>query len=165
MTAARTGVPLADRIMERVTPEPTTGCWLWLGAVGRGGYGNLVFDGVAIAAHRAAFWAFNGDVPAGMSVLHHCDTRSCVNPAHLWVGSQAENMADMLKKGRNRPRPVTGSRNVQSKLTEADIAPICALAPVLPQRRIASIFGVTQLVVSRIVRGLTWKHVVRPVHP
>lgn len=93
---------LRDRFDDKWTPEPNTGCWLWLAAGGRGGYGviKLPHSKKNSSAHRVAFELYVGPVPPGMCVLHRCDTRACVNPAHLFLGTYEDNAHDMIRKGR-----------------------------------------------------------------
>jgi len=76
-------------------------CWLWNGAKNWAGYGRLKFERSYFLAHRLAYAATKGVVPKGMRVLHRCDTPACVNPDHLFLGSQADNVRDMCSKGRH----------------------------------------------------------------
>ena len=95
---------LADRWQAKVSPEPMSGCWLWTGAVKELGYGVIGLgtrqQGTA-KAHRVGWELRHGAIPAGMNVLHRCDTPSCVNPAHLFLGTLKDNAQDCVRKGRN----------------------------------------------------------------
>lgn len=94
---------MADRIMAASTPEPNTGCWLWLGSTGNSGYGKLRIGHTQdVSAHRASFATFKGLIPSGMCVLHSCDVRLCVNPDHLFIGTKSDNTRDMVRKGRHK---------------------------------------------------------------
>lgn len=88
-----------QRFMSRVSPEALTGCWLWTGAM-QHGYGKIRVVMKDVRAHRASWEIHNGPIPDGMCVLHKCDTPLCVNPAHLFLGTQQENIADKQSKGR-----------------------------------------------------------------
>lgn len=143
----KVGATLAQRIERLSIPEPNTGCWFWIGSDANG-YGKLKIDGRFITAHRVSFEAFNGPVN-GMQVLHRCDQPLCVNPEHLFLGSRADNMADMSRKGRSRP-PRIGRR-----LTSTIAAQIRADAST---RSVAARkFGVSQKTISQIRSGETWK--------
>ena len=100
--------------MNFVSPEPMSGCWLWTGCGSLCGYGRFGAGGHyggLIPAHRQAWMLFRGPIPDGLEVAHKCDVRWCVNPDHLWLATHAENMADMLAKGRRKDGPVYGDRN------------------------------------------------------
>lgn len=82
--------------------EPVTecGCRIWTGGLTTKGYGKLSLDGKEVGAHRAAWIEANGPIPDGMWVLHRCDTPACINIDHLFLGTPADNTADMIQKGR-----------------------------------------------------------------
>jgi hypothetical protein len=83
----------------------TDSCWIWTGAVGNNGYGGFGFRGSMNArSHRVSWILFRGEIPDKIKVLHKCDVRRCVNPDHLFLGSTADNAADMVRKGRSRLR-------------------------------------------------------------
>lgn len=77
-----------------------TGCWLWQRYKNKNGYGQIRISNSNWYAHRASYAIYRGDIPVGMCVCHSCDTPSCVNPAHLWLGTRKENSQDMSRKGR-----------------------------------------------------------------
>lgn len=87
------------RFIEKVSFEALTGCWIWSGAV-QHAYGKFRIGLKEVRAHRASWEIHKGPIPDGMSVLHQCDTPLCVNPDHLFIGTQQENMNDRKTKGR-----------------------------------------------------------------
>jgi len=89
-----------DRFMEKVQPEPMSGCWLWDGAITGGGYGEMRYLDRRQDAHRVAWMIHRGEIPDGLYVLHRCDVKLCVNPDHLFLGTQKQNIHDMMRKGR-----------------------------------------------------------------
>lgn len=91
---------LSDFLARHSVPEPNSGCLLWLRCVGSNGYGNTGVNCGHQYAHRAAWAAAYGPIPAGLCVLHHCDVRSCINPRHLFLGTKSDNGIDMANKGR-----------------------------------------------------------------
>lgn len=102
---------LTERFMEFVSPEPNSGCWLWLGHLSRTGYGRFRSSvRRSDEAYRVSYRLFKGPIPTGMVVRHQCDVRACVNPDHLIVGTQAENVADAIARGRHRAPSREGGR-------------------------------------------------------
>ena len=154
------------------------GCWLWTGNKFQG-YGQIRFAGKTRRAHRVAWELTRGSIPAGLYVCHHCDNPSCVNPGHLFLGTQTDNMRDCLAKGRFRaagPRGAangsathpemrpTGERNGRAVLTVKDVMEIRRrLAFRGPGAEtvtdVAIEFGLTKSAVSKIITGRTWKSV------
>jgi len=131
-----------DELASRACPEPNTGR----------GYGVLRHGGSNVRAHRLSWQLSRGPLGAGVCVLHRCDTPACINPGHLFVGTQADNMADMCKKG--RVKPGMGERHGMSRLLDAEVREIRSLYEQgMLQRTIAVRFGVTRGHVGRILRG------------
>lgn len=101
--------PLKERFEEKVMPIPWSGCWIWTGGFnkkdGTYGYGRIGeggWHGKNLLAHRVSYELHVGPIPSGMNVLHKCDTPACVNPAHLFTGTQVDNVIDCRSKGRLR---------------------------------------------------------------
>lgn len=134
--------------------EKTDACWNWVGEKDGGGYGRTRWEGKCHKAHRIAWRLLRGKIPAGLFVLHHCDNRSCCNPEHLYLGTQADNMRDMVERKR-RKGIGCGEKNGRSKLTQEQAEAICLLyaAGQMSQQKIANQFGVSQFAVSAIVRN------------
>jgi hypothetical protein len=134
----------------------TDACWEWQGKADRNGYGRMsVSKNTKILAHRFAYAAHHQVEPGGMCVCHHCDNPACVNPAHLFLGTHADNAADKVRKG--RAPSAAGERNPNAKLCAADLASIrLATAAGVPNTEVAKLFGVHHSTVSAIKRGVTW---------
>jgi hypothetical protein len=150
-----------DRIGSSSIPEPNSGCWLWLGALSNSGYGRIMIThhgvGKVQSAHRVSWREVNGEIPGGMYVLHRCDQRSCVNPDHLFLGTQQDNMNDMVAKGRtNPPQRATGEAAHLSKLTDAQAHYV--LSSPKTGRSLATELGVSKSCISSLRTGYSWKH-------
>ena len=149
-------LPWPERFWQNVLAEPNSGCWLWMGSVGGHGYGQIAKDGGPKTAHRLSWEMQFGPVPPDKWVLHRCDTRSCVNPAHMFLGTAADNNWDKVSKGRSNS--VRGERCGRAKLTEKDVRTIKNLKW-LNSSEISRLYGVAPNSVSLIRRGKSWKHV------
>lgn len=146
-----------DRLMSKVLWNGDEDeCWEWQGALARG-YGRLYVGNRVRQAHRLAYELFVGPIELGLSVCHHCDNRACVNPAHLFLGTQADNMADMAKKGRRCNRK--GSANPRALLDEIAVAEIRRryAGNHGEQVALAREFGVTRHVIYDIVHNRRWR--------
>jgi DNA-binding XRE family transcriptional regulator len=149
-------------------------CWLWMGATAHG-YGSFTSDGKTWRAHRLSYlWAY-GELPNDLDVLHSCDTPPCVNPDHLFLGTQADNMADMATKGRSiKGRSVKNKthiypnqrKSVPQKLTADQV---CAIRRIrkeegMTTRKLGKMFNVHHTTIGAILRGEYWSHVTKSQH-
>lgn len=136
-------------------------CWLWLGAHNSRGYGHMKVRGAVAPAHRMSWVLANGPLPLGggyhgTCVLHRCDNPGCVNPAHLFAGSNADNMADMKRKRRSP----CGADHPRSRLTAERVRGIRVRSQQgVRQADIASEFGISGALVSMVVTRKVWGHV------
>lgn len=148
-----------ESIFNRITPVTESGCWLWIGRYDKDGYG-MFHDSKHnnyknIKAHRYFYEKFVNPIPDGKSVLHRCDIPCCVNPAHLFLGAQKDNMLDKKRKGR-APR---GEKIMNSKLTENIMDEIFHdLQEGISQYKIAEKYGISQGHVSAINTGKRWSY-------
>lgn len=158
--------PFADRFFEKVIPEPMSGCWLWMGASSGFGYGSLGVGRASegtIMAHVASalIHGLLTERHAGW-VLHHCDNPPCVNPRHLFIGTQLDNLRDMARKGRNRVAhpEVRGEKQWNARLTADLVRTIRVRASAGEKHEtIARDMGVCRSNISIIVRRKSWGHV------
>lgn len=143
-----------ERLMRLVIRMPWSGCWIWIGSAVPRGYGTInVTRTKKKYAHRLSWELHCGSIAEDLHVCHHCDTPSCINPEHLFLGSRKDNMSDCLAKGRFP----AGSRHGIAKLVEADIQKIRDDAR--EQADIADEYGVSAASISNIKRRKAWKHV------
>lgn len=137
--------------------ETGRGCWLWSAGKDKDGYGQFWDGKRRTRAHIFSYEAHRGPVPEGALVCHTCDNPSCVRPDHLFVGTNTDNMRDMVSKGRGARRP--GEANPMARLTAEQVAYVRAGCKVRgDQRRIARELGVSPATINLIVRERTWIH-------
>ncbi len=149
---------IRERLSAKVDERGPDDCWEWTGRR-RGHYGAVSLGGHAEeAAHRLAFAFASGHSPWPLRVCHTCDNPVCCNPRHLFLGTAADNAADMMAKGRHRPSPQPGEKNPRARLTLNQVEAIRRRirAGHETNKQIASDFGVSHAAVSLIRRGKSW---------
>ena len=149
--------PLAERFEAFVMRDPNSGCWLWTGFCNPEGYGYIgVEPSIPRKAHRVSYELHKGPIPSGMLVRHKCDVPWCVNPDHLELGTDAENMRDRDV----RKRTAVGKRNGKSKLTPEQAAEIkIGISTGKTDRWLSNIYGVAHGTIYAIRHGRTWAHI------
>jgi DNA-binding transcriptional regulator YiaG len=141
------------RFEAKYVPEPNSGCWLWTAfAAGRRKHiqARFSFEGDHEAA-RASWRLHKGPIPAGLQVLHKCDNALCVNPDHLFLGTQLDNIRDMVAKGRARSPRSTANGN--GKLTDQEVWEIRQLRGHISQRQLARAYQISAGHVANIQSG------------
>lgn len=155
--AVRADVPIRSRVLlgASLILDPVTGCLLWPASISDTGYGSWVVDGKTRNAHRVAYEKAFGPIPDGLSVLHRCDVRACCNPDHLFLGTQADNMADASAKGRMS----RGEARHNARLTESAVRAIRqSRAAGVSSLVLAREFGVSPRTIRDVGNRHTWKH-------
>jgi hypothetical protein len=143
---------LSAYVEERIIRIPIAGCWLWVGATNSSGYGHTTISYVYRTAHRISWEVHRGPIPKNMLVLHKCDVPSCVNPDHLFLGTNFDNMQDKVKKGRaNFPKGEDAGR---AKLSTEEVLAIRNSAK--SQRQLAKEYSIARSQVFRIKHRQTW---------
>jgi hypothetical protein len=133
------------------------GCWIWQGGTNENGYGRMRLANPRrqVYPHRAAYEAFIGPIPDGLKVLHRCDVPRCINPNHLFIGTQKDNIRDCNSKGRLVNNQ--GEKHGMVKLTEDQVREIRAAAG--SHAKIGRAYGVSDSTVRYIRQRKLWKHV------
>lgn len=132
-------VLLPERLARHSVVDPETGCVLWTGSRTSNGYGQVRWNGRVWRSHRAAWVVMHGPIPPGLCVCHRCDVRTCINPEHLFLGTQRDNINDMYRKRGHEPRIGGGPERRPSK------APEIMRVQVLGREFVARILEVRQL--------------------
>lgn len=142
-----------DRIKNNIVVDPKTGCCIWTGGIGRGGYGLIWYDGKMVYVHRLAYEQHTGQkIPEGECVLHKCDNPPCCNPDHLRLGTNKDNSEDMVKKRRQ----ARGEKNSKAKLIKKQVIEIRASPK--SQTQLAEEYGVSRQLIGMIKRCEVWRH-------
>lgn len=157
--------PLEARLWRQIDRRGKDDCWPWVAKSKIDGYGVIGKGGRSagkILAHRAVWESVNGPIPKGDGyhgtvVLHSCDNRLCCNPAHLRLGTQADNVRDMDAKGRRVAVLRHGTEHHMTKITEDDVRAIRASSE--PRKVLAERYGMTEAGIKTIRARRTWKHV------
>lgn len=147
--------------------EKTQTCWIWKAGKTPAGYGRFKIKGTLYSPHRLVYEWFIGPIPEGFDVCHHCDNPSCVNPAHLFVGTRSDNMHDAFDKGRlisfakNR-KPMRGEESPCSKLTANDVRAIRKQykSGSITQRDLGKRYKVHRRTIGKIINRQLWGHLI-----
>lgn len=151
---------IRERFRQKYSEEPNSGCWLWHACGHKLGYGLFRYRRKTQKAHRVSWMLHCGEIPDGLKVMHRCDVRQCVNPDHLLLGTQKENVADMTRKGRGRTGDLRGVLIANAVLNDDQVREIRAyVAAGNSQISISRRFGVSPMTVSRVINRKTWSHV------
>jgi hypothetical protein len=141
--------------LNKISPEPNSGCWLWTAAVDQFGYGlfGVGGSGKNTRAHRWAYEYYKGKIPPKMKACHTCDVPSCVNPDHLFIGTDADNIRDRNKKNRT----AKGVKIGNSVIKPEQVSLIRSSA--LSERSLAKELKVSRGTINAIRSGRTWSHI------
>jgi hypothetical protein len=149
------GLSDKDRFLQYV--HKTENCWNWTGYLNERGYGQFDYNQKTCLAHRVSFILFKEAIPEGLFILHSCDNRKCVNPDHLRIGTNQENMNDKVARGRQAF--MKGETNGRSKLKEIVVREIIELSNSgISQKEIANQFEINNSTVSKIINKKLWGH-------
>lgn len=144
-----------ERIERHSIPVPMCGCWIWLKSCNAKGYPHLRWKRQMMRANRFAWEAYKGPIPIGMHVLHQCDTPLCVNPDHLFLGTNQDNVDDRVKK--DRSASFLGSNHPRAKLTDDNVRNI--RHSTVPGPQVATMYGVSISLINQIRLRKIWKHI------
>jgi len=147
------------RFWSKVDKRDPDECWLWKDTPHPKGYGDMRVGQYKLKAHRIAYVLHYGVSPGELKVCHTCDIPLCVNPAHLFLGTQKDNVDDMVRKGRHRD--ARGEKNGRAKVTAEQVRTIrqTYAAGGVSQSQLAKQYGLTVIGVSKLIRGENWSHI------
>ena len=145
----------AKPFFTRCLIDPDTGCWNWTSGKDAGGYGGLTVNRKSWKAHRYSWFLVNGPIPKGMCICHHCDNPSCINPQHLWIGTNEENIQDRNIKGRQ----AKGHKNRNARLNEFQIREIRLQQGKKINKELAKQYNISVSTINDIWAKRRWRHI------
>lgn len=142
-----------ERFLNKIYIKNNDLCWEWQASKTKGGYGEFSLEGSVQYAHRIMWKLVYGEIPMNLHVLHNCDNRACVNPRHLFLGTNLDNIIDRVSKGR--------SSRSRAKLKESDVIEIRSLytSGKYTQKELAKIYNIKRECISKIILRRRWKHI------
>ncbi len=139
--------------------QKTEACWIWQAARQRKGYGRFGIKKLTVSAHRFSWILVRGEIPLGLCICHHCDNPPCVNPDHLFLGTNADNTRDSINKGRLSLNAVHGEAHPNNKLLASTVLAIRREVVVgISMRELARRYNVSHVTIQRIVHREIWIH-------
>jgi len=148
---------LEEKFWEKAVRQTDNECWNWSGNINSNGYGRVLIKKEHIFAHRASWMIHFGEIPKGMHVCHHCDNRACINPVHLFLGTNLDNINDKMKKGRQ-------SRGIERPAAKLDNNKVRKIRYLFHEReysnkKLSMMFNVAKSQISEVVHYKSWRHV------
>lgn len=149
-----------ERFLQNISVNSSNGCWEWTAGREKTGYGFFTVRSRKFRAHRFSYEMHKGEIPEGLLVCHSCDNPSCVNPDHLWVGTQKDNMEDKVRKGRSS----FGELNGAAKYSAHQVRFIRRTISIYGRKyglnkKLGSRLNIKPCYIGEIARGLVWKKV------
>lgn len=151
---------IAESFDDHYLVDEKTGCWNWVRARDSDGYGHFVLNGRWQKAHRYAYERVHGPLAAGLKACHRCDNPPCVNPAHIFAGTNSDNMKDATRKGRAKAPVFTGEAHGMAIVTEAEVLEIRRRRAAGERRvDVARRIGISPELTYRIEKRKIWRHI------
>ncbi len=151
---------IKKRFFSKFSRKGDDDCWIWTGSRLPKGYGSFSVNRIRKNAHRVSWTIHYGEIPSGMLVCHKCDNPPCVNPYHLFIGTNQDNVNDKMNKGRQRWTTVKGAQHYKAILTEKDVLKIRKMYSTKKYSsfQLAELFQVSRGCIDGVVYNKTWKH-------
>jgi hypothetical protein len=150
-----------EKLLSRSEKDPETGCLVWQGAQSTFGHGHIVINGVQMLTHRLSYELHEEEIADGMQINHKCHNPACINPEHLYMGTQKENVNDAVEEGSYVSNFGVGEGHIHSKLCEQDVIEMREKYETgdYTHEELADEYGVGVNTAGEAIRGVTWSHV------